>query len=142
MGMTTRRARFVGSPLPVAVALGCGSHGESSLDVGSDEGGPSFLVESGAAGGGALDAYVEDSRHIAVTFVTLSCAESCATCAGRRDGGYPPYTFKWDDGSTSPTRQVCPKSSTRYSVSVTDKGTSGLSSLSHRRQYECRWSPA
>jgi hypothetical protein len=40
-------------------------------------------------------------------------------------GGYPPYTFKWEDGSTSATRTVCPTSSTNYSTNVTDTGTVG-----------------
>jgi hypothetical protein len=40
-------------------------------------------------------------------------------------GGNPPYSFKWDNGSTTATRQVCPSSSTSYNVKVTDTGSVG-----------------
>ena len=122
--MTPRRAGLVGL-LPAAIALGCGSSGGSSLDVGSDDGGQSFVMGSGdAAGPGAFDAHIEENQ-VTVTFVTLGCTGDCATVQAVGTGGYPPYSFKWDDGSTSATRKVCPTSSTSYNVRVTDTGTSG-----------------
>jgi len=82
-------------------------------------------VGSGDAGGlAAFDAYIEQD-HVAVKFITLSCSGDCATVEAVGTGGYAPYTFKWDDGTTNATRQVCPASSTNYSVKVTDTGTSG-----------------
>jgi hypothetical protein len=60
-----------------------------------------------------------------VTFVTLRCAGSCADVEAVATGGNPPYDFSWEDGTTSATRQVCPTSSTRYSVTVSDTGTTG-----------------
>jgi hypothetical protein len=60
-----------------------------------------------------------------VKFITLSCSDDCAEVEAVGTGGYPPYTFAWDDGSTSATRKVCPTSSTSYRVTVTDTGTSG-----------------
>jgi hypothetical protein len=94
------------------------------LDVGSDDAGSSFGGSGDAGGLGALDAYVEENK-IVVTFVTLSCTESCAIVEAVGVGGHPPYTFQWNDGPTTATRQVCPTSSKSYSVEVTDTGTSG-----------------
>jgi hypothetical protein len=126
MSMTSRRSQVVGL-LVTASAFGCGSGRANpySLDVGSDDGGPSFVSGFNDAGStGALDAYVEQNG-IAVKLITLSCSGDCATVEAVGTGGYPPYTFKWDDGSTNATRQICPTSSTNYFVQVTDTGTSG-----------------
>ncbi len=60
-----------------------------------------------------------------VTFVTLSCAEGCASVKAVATGGHPPYTFAWDDGSSTATRNVCPKSDASYSVKVSDTGSTG-----------------
>src|ERR1700722_2706071 len=117
MGMRQRRARFVGLSL-AALALGCGSSGgnEYGLDVGTDEGGSSFFLGSADASGlGALDAHIEQN-HVTVTFVTLSCTGPCADVVAVPTGGHAPYTFKWDDGSTSASRRVCPTTSTSYVV--------------------------
>jgi hypothetical protein len=117
---------FVGLLL-VALALGCGSGGgnQYSLDVGTDDGGPSLVLGSGDASGPApFDAHIEQN-HVTVTFVTLSCTGPCADVVAVPTGGQAPYTFEWDDGSTSASRQVCPTSSTSYNVKVTDTGTSG-----------------
>jgi hypothetical protein len=111
--------------LACATAPGCGSSGQEQLSLGHDDGGPSFAFSGGDARGQAgLDAYVEQNQ-VEVKIVTLSCSGDCATVQAVGTGGYPPYTFTWDDGSTSATRQVCPTSSTSYSVKVTDTGTSG-----------------
>jgi hypothetical protein len=128
MGMRQRRAGFVGLSLSVvALALGCGSRGGNgyTLDVGTDDGGPSFPSSgTDASGANTLDAYIEQG-HVAVKFITLSCSGDCATVEAVGTGGHPPYTFKWDDDSTTATRQVCPTASTNYSVRVTDTGMSG-----------------
>jgi hypothetical protein len=107
------------------LALGCGSTGGANynLDVGSDDGGPSFAF-SGGDGGQALDAHIEQG-HLAVTFITLSCSGPCADVQAVATGGNAPYRFVWEDGSTSAMRHVCPTSSTEYSVTVTDSGMSG-----------------
>ena len=82
------------------------------------------LPGTDASGPGAFDAYIEQN-HVTVTFITLSCSGKCATVEAVGTGGYPPYMFKWDDGSKSAMRQFCPTSSTNYNVKVTDTGTSG-----------------
>jgi hypothetical protein len=106
----------------------CGSRGTDaySLDVGSDDGGPSLVVVSGADASAStgLDAHIEEN-HVTVTFVTLGCSGSCADVVAVATGGHAPYTYRWDDGSTSASRHVCPSSTTSYHVKVTDTGTTG-----------------
>jgi hypothetical protein len=123
--MTPRCARSAGVLLATA-ALGCGSSGANlySLPVGDDDGGGGSFAESDAKAAGAFDAYIEQN-HVTVTIVTLTCAGPCADVEAVATGGQPPYTFAWDDGSTSASRQVCPSSSTRYVVKVTDTATVG-----------------
>jgi hypothetical protein len=112
---------------PLALCLGCGSGGSGGFagEVGTYEpDGGLFLGSGDASASAAFDASIEQN-HVAVKFITLSCSGSCAEVQAVGTGGYLPYTFKWDDGSTTATRQVCPMSSTSYSVKVTDTGTSG-----------------
>ncbi len=126
MTVTPSLRRFVGL-LPITLALGCGSSGGNrySLDVGSDDGGPSLVLGAGDASVlGAFDAHIEQN-HIAVTFVTLSCTGPCADVVAVPTGGQAPYTFKWNDGSTSASHHVCPTTSTSYFVKVTDTGRLG-----------------
>ncbi len=110
--------------LSAALAAGCGSSGAgNSLDVGMDHGGGQF-VGNDATPSGALDAYIEQNR-IKVTLVTVSCSGKCPTVEAVGTGGNPPYTFAWSDGLTSATREVCPASTTRYHVTVTDTAMTG-----------------
>jgi hypothetical protein len=121
---TTRRARALGLLL-AAFAAACGSSGQNySLPVGSDDGGGGSFAGDDASGAGALDASIEEN-HVTVTIVTLSCAGDCANVEAVATGGHPPYAFAWEDGSTNPSRQICPTSNTAYSVKVTDTGTTG-----------------
>jgi hypothetical protein len=91
--------------------------------VGGDDDAQSFTP--GDAGGlAAFDADIERDQ-IAVKFVILNCASDCATVEAVGTGGYPPYSYEWDNGSTAATRTVCPVSSTSYHVSVSDTGTTG-----------------
>jgi hypothetical protein len=124
--MTPSRAWAVALLIAI-LALGCGGNAGNpySLPVGSDDGGGgSFVGGDDASASGAFDASIEQ-KHVAVTFVTLTCSDECADVVAVATGGRQPYTFAWDDGSTSAARHVCPTSSTRYSVKVTDTGTSG-----------------
>jgi hypothetical protein len=108
------------------VLAACGSAGHGYVfDLGTDEAGTSFPQQGDAALSGALDAYIEDSKHIAVTFVTLSCDGGCATVQAVGAGGEPPYSFAWEDGSSNAVRKVCPTSTSSYTVTVTDTGSSG-----------------
>jgi hypothetical protein len=109
----------------LGLAASCGTgRGANYLDVGSDDAGSSFVVSGADAGQADFDAYI-DQGQVAVKFITLSCSGDCATVEAFGTGGYPPYTYAWDDGSTSATRRVCPTSSANYSVKVTDSGTAG-----------------
>jgi hypothetical protein len=107
------------------LVLGCGSQGSPAsggyLDVGS---GTFQGSASDAGASGTLDAYIEQNQ-IAVKFVTLRCAGDCADVAAVATGGAPPYSYLWDNGSTDPTRHLCPASDADFNVKVTDTGTTG-----------------
>jgi hypothetical protein len=82
------------------------------------------MVLTGDAGvSRALSAHIEQD-HAVVQFVTLSCAGSCADVEAVATGGNPPYSYRWEDGSTSTTRHVCPTASTSYEVAATDTAVS------------------
>jgi hypothetical protein len=111
-------------PLVVALAAGCGSKAQY-LDVGTDDGGAGGAFSGGDADvPDALTAQIEEN-HIAVTFVTLSCSDACATVQAVAAGGNPPYRFAWDDGTTDATLKACPTSTKSYAVTVTDTATTG-----------------
>jgi hypothetical protein len=119
----------------LALLCGCSASGAShSIVVGTDgNGGASNGQENGGStavqvGDGSvlapLSAQIEDARGVTVTFVTLSCSDACADVVAVAKGGFEPYAFKWENGSTNPRRTVCPSSTTSYSVTVTDAGVS------------------
>jgi hypothetical protein len=123
--MTARRAWSVGFLLLATSGTGCGSNANPySVTVGSDDAGGSFGPGSDAGDDGALAAHIEQN-DITVTIVTLSCAGPCADVVAVPSGGQPPYTFAWNDGTTTAARSLCPTSDTNYSVRVTDTGTTG-----------------
>jgi hypothetical protein len=114
-GGELQRANLSGSAnVTVTVDASCG---------GDDSGNVTFATGD-AAGAQGIDAYIEQGQ-VAVRLITLSCAGDCATVQAVGTGGYPPYTYAWENGSTNPVRQVCPASDTAYSVKVTDTGGSG-----------------
>jgi hypothetical protein len=109
----------------VATLAGCGSAGPGdALDVGASEDGSPMFTGSDAAAGGAFDAQIVHDQ-VAVSLITLACSGDCATVQAVASGGHPPYSFAWDNGSTSAQRQVCPTSTMDYHVTVTDTGTTG-----------------
>jgi SprB repeat len=106
-----------------SVAVGCGSASKDyDLPVGFDDAGGSFV--GGDASAEPLDAYIQENE-VQISIVTVSCAGECATVQAVATGGNPPYTFSWDDGSTSTVRTVCPAANTHYSVKATDTATTG-----------------
>jgi hypothetical protein len=100
------------------------------------------LDEAGASSGGGIhgapmafddrDGATADNFDVTierdqsqVSTVALACG-GCADIEAVASGGNPPYSFVWEDGSTGPSRRVCPKSTTTYEVTVTDTAvTSG-----------------
>ncbi len=118
-----------------ALLAGCSSGASPALVVGDDgAGGASsgILGNGGAlvliadASAKTLSAHVESPPGMTVSFVRLSCSNACADVLVVAQGGFPPYTYGWDDGSTDRSREICPKTTTAYLVSVTDSGsTSG-----------------
>jgi hypothetical protein len=124
-------------PLPAAFVLaatlasfslpGCGSGGNTGTAGSVGNGDPDAgltLLGPEAGGSGGLEAYIE-LGPVPVTRITLSCSDHCATVEAVGTGGNPPYTFSWDDGSTAAMRNLCPTSTTSYSVKVTDKAGGG-----------------
>jgi hypothetical protein len=129
----TKTCGALHATLAALFTLGC-SAGGGSLEVGAESGGkPSAPNGSGGTlgfggsgnGPSAFSAHVESPRGVVVEFVTLSCSNACADVEAVAVGGYEPYAFVWEDGTTSPVRRVCPTSTTRYEITVTDAGTSG-----------------
>jgi hypothetical protein len=108
----------------MVLLAGCGSGRSDALDVGGDDAGALSLAPGDAASAAALDAFIEENR-VQVKFIRVGCSGSCADVEAVATGGHPPYSFAWDNGSTSAARQLCPTSSTTYHVTVTDTGTSG-----------------
>jgi hypothetical protein len=111
----------------LASTAGCGSAGSSGApgEVGTYDLDGSVVLASGDAGAPLpLDAHIED-HDIVVTFVTLSCADSCADIEAVATGGNPPYSFQWADGTTGTTRHVCPTSTRTYGVTVKDTAVTG-----------------
>jgi hypothetical protein len=123
--MTSVSRRLPLVVLALVLADGCGSRGGYSLDVGNnDDAGVGSFTTADADVPDALTARIEDN-DIAVTFVTLSCSDACATVEAVATGGNAPYKFSWDDGSVGAVRKVCPTSTTSYTVTATDTGMSG-----------------
>ncbi|MBW3545989.1 MAG: T9SS type A sorting domain-containing protein, partial [Bacteroidetes bacterium] len=53
--------------------------------------------------------------------------EACTTLTSSVSGGKEAYTYEWSDGSTEPSLDVCPDSSTEYTLTVTDAAGNQLS---------------
>ncbi|MGQ0829920.1 MAG: T9SS type A sorting domain-containing protein [Bacteroidota bacterium] len=60
----------------------------------------------------------------------VACSGSCATASATASGGIPPYTYLWSTGQTGSSINVCPPSTTQYTVTVTDAGGCTASVLS------------
>jgi hypothetical protein len=120
------RALFIPATFLLASQSGCGSaaKGGGAGEVGT------YDLEGGVFLGGdasvapALDAAIEED-HVAVKFITLTCAGGCADVEAVGIGGNPPYAYTWEDGSRTASRHVCPSSSTNYSVTITDTAITG-----------------
>jgi hypothetical protein len=124
--MTFRICPWVFALVAIGIAA-CGSNGGAppyNLQVGSDDGDGGVFGGTDAGPSTALDAHIEQG-NIAVTIVTVSCANGCANVKAVATGGNPPYAYAWDDGSTDPARKVCPTSNASYHVTVTDTARTG-----------------
>lgn len=113
-----------------------GAAGEGGASGTSGVGGANVTAGVGGAGGSAgtsvlagtggdgdrLSAHIEDSAQLAVEIVTVACPGECVEVKAVATGGQPAYHFTWEDGSTSPTRMLCPTTFTKHEVTVTDTG--------------------
>jgi hypothetical protein len=105
--------------------LACGSHGSSyALDVGGDDAGSLDLGDAVAGTSGPLDAQIQQN-HVDVKVVRVGCVGRCATVQAVATGGNPPYAYVWEDGSTDPTRVLCPSADASYLVTVNDTAKGG-----------------
>lgn len=75
---------------------------------------------AGTGDSDGLSVHVEDSAQLAVEIVTVTCPGECVEIRAVARGGQPEYHFMWEDGSTSPTRMLCPSTFTKHEVTVTD----------------------
>jgi len=63
-----------------------------------------------------------EREAVAVEIVTVQCAGECVDVEAVARGGFPPYAYAWEDGSTDPTRRLCPRATTPFTVAATDSG--------------------
>ena len=94
----------------LALYPACGSEGSNapSGDVGTYQPDAGLFTRAGdASSTNMLHAHIEANR-MTVTFITVGCTGPCADVVAVATGGYAPYTFKWDDGSTSAGAQRVP----------------------------------
>jgi hypothetical protein len=106
---------------------GCGSDGylQGVGDVGTyDSDAGEFQSGDSSGSRGALDAAIQ-RNGVTVTVVTLGCSDGCASVEAIASGGNPPYSFRWENGSASAARDVCPTADTSYRVTVTDTAVTG-----------------
>jgi hypothetical protein len=111
----------------VVLTAACGTsiHSQDSLDGGGDDvGGFTSLGGDASGAEGGLGAYIAQGK-VAVKLITSSCSGDYATVQAVGTGGFPPYSYKWEDGSTDAVRQLCPKATAEYAVNVTDTGEGG-----------------
>jgi hypothetical protein len=95
--------------------------------AGGGAGGGGVSGGSGAGGAGAtgvienaLSVEVQDDEELRIEILTLACEGDCADIEAVAQGGRPPYTFEWDDGSTEAARRVCLDASQDLSVTAAD----------------------
>ena len=125
------------APLLYAATAGCGAH-HGDLTVGKDPSQDAAAPTAGQAGqdsagragatavpaGGtrALDADIQNREGVALDLVTVACAGDCFEVVAVARGGYPPYTYRWEDGSSNAVRKLCPDASQAFEVMATDRG--------------------
>jgi hypothetical protein len=67
---------------------------------------------------------VQDMNGLEIEVVTLQCAGACADVQAVARGGNPPYTYAWSDGTTTPSRRVCPTDPQQLRVTATETSVS------------------
>ena len=124
----------------LVLAVGCSAHhGRDDLVVGRDPKAGSGAAQAGApnrnsgvagtsasASGGrrALTAAIQNREGVTLDVVTVGCAGSCYEVVAVARGGYPPYSYQWEDGSSDAARTLCPDATRVFSVVAQDRGYS------------------
>jgi len=107
-------------------ALDGGSPGRAGGGSSFDNAGAASPVGGNASSPSASSLRVQIEREaVAVEIVTVQCARDCVAVEAVARGGFPPYSYRWEDGSTSPARTLCPNASARFTVTATDSGVDG-----------------
>ena len=75
--------------------------------------------------GRPFTAGIQDPGGVTLDVVTLACAGHCFEVEAVARGGYPPYSYTWEDGSANAVRKLCPDETQTFSVAVTDRGSRG-----------------
>jgi hypothetical protein len=116
-----------GTRLPRTSALPAfaGASGSATKIIGS-AGGGSLLGTAGTTSvtDNALTVHVEDIKAVRIELLTLACAGGCADIEAVASGGNAPYTFAWEDSSTSARRHVCLDADATLEVRTTDTAIS------------------
>lgn len=75
-------------------------------------------VDSGVSFGGCSTVDLGDDKTVFYGYDPMECT----TLTANVSEGTPPYTYLWSNGATTASTQVCPGTTTTYSVAVTDAG--------------------
>jgi hypothetical protein len=67
---------------------------------------------------GELEVTLRDGHGGSGDALRATCGGSCIELEAVAEGGNPPYTFVWNDGTEGPTRQICPAVDELITVSV------------------------
>jgi hypothetical protein len=94
----------------------------------ADSGAGPLPAQSVADGGDAdrgqttepLSVSILNSVGETITKAQLACGTACLEVVARVTGGEPPYTYEWDDASTTPERTLCPDASAHHTLHVSD----------------------
>lgn len=123
LGLTLLACSAGGAGNVLTVGEEGGAGGSRSTAFREGDGGRPLVIGADAGTSRALSAHIESPRGVTVHFVTLACSDACADVIAVAEGGFAPYAYTWEDGTMDPSRHVCPFSTTRYRVTVTDAGT-------------------
>lgn len=68
----------------------------------------------------SLTVDIADIRGLVIEIATVGCPGDCYDVKAVAKGGNPPYSYKWEDGSTAPDRRLCPHKTGVFSVTASD----------------------
>lgn len=100
-----------------------GDQTDAKADTGiAASAGAAALSGTADTGSGSLRIHIEDATRQPIQQVQLACSDDCITVRAFASGGHPPYTYRWSDGSSSQTYELCPGSAELVTVTASDTG--------------------